>query len=98
MIILKKIIVSHKMVSLIAIILLVGCFRPKQKLLTAPEDSRFKKIVITEDLFWPMGFEISDEGIIYLIESGGKLKIIDPSTGNSKIAGTLQIFDYQFLF
>ena len=93
MIILKKIIVSHKMVSLIAIILLVGCFRPKQKLLTAPEDSRFKKIVITEDLFWPMGFEISDEGIIYLIESGGKLKIIDPSTGNSKIAGTLQLFE-----
>lgn len=75
------------------VVLLTGCGKEKDVLTRVPEENRFKKTVITEDLTSPMTFEIPADGRIYLIESGGTLKIIDPGTGQAKIAGKLKVFN-----
>ena len=89
---LKKI-VQNKIFYIGIVIMLMSCVRQKEKLIEPPEENRFKRTVITEDLSRPMAFEISVDGKIYLIESGGNLKIIESNTGKSKIAGTLKLFD-----
>lgn len=84
---------QHRICLFCLVILLTGCGNEKKKLTAVPEENRFKKTVITEDLISPMAFEIPADGRIYLIESGGNLKIIDPATGVSKIAGKLKVFN-----
>lgn len=83
----------YKIRSLCLVILLTGCGREKEKLAGVPEENRFKKTVVTEDLNSPMAFEIPADGRIYLIESGGNFKIIEPGTGVAKIAGKLKVFN-----
>lgn len=90
---LKETIVPHKIYCLCIVILLAACAAKKEKSTEAPEENRFIKTVITEDLTSPMAFEIPADGRIYLIESGGNLKIIEPGTGIAKIAGKLKVFN-----
>lgn len=52
---------------------------------------RFERTTVYGGLVQPMELDIAPDGRIFLIELGGTIKLIDPDTGESKVAGTLDV-------
>jgi cytochrome c len=60
-----------------------------------PEDIRFKVDRLLGNLPQPMELEVAPDGRIFFNEYGGALKIYDPKTKLSTVAGTLEVFKAQ---
>lgn len=58
---------------------------------TKPDDSRFTKITLDNDLNEPMELSIAEDGIIYYIERVGHLNSFDPTTNKKKRITTLKV-------
>ncbi|AEI51939.1 PQQ-dependent sugar dehydrogenase [Runella slithyformis] len=56
-----------------------------------PDDSRFTKIVLDDDLNEPMELAIADDGVIYYIERIGHLNSFDPKTHKKKLITKLNV-------
>ncbi len=56
-----------------------------------PDESRFTKVVLDNDLNEPMELAIADDGIIYYIERVGHLNSYDPITNKKKRVTTLNV-------
>jgi cytochrome c len=70
------------------IVLLTNLFvNPAEK----PDDSRFTKIVLDDDLNEPMELAIADDGVVYYIERVGHLNCFDPATHQKKRITTLNV-------
>jgi cytochrome c len=55
------------------------------------DQSRFERISVAKDLVQPMEFDIAHDGTIFLIELAGKLKTINPTTGESQVVGEISV-------
>jgi cytochrome c len=55
------------------------------------DPNRFEKTLVVGGLTQPMEMAIAPDGTIYLIELAGKLKAIDPNTGEVKTVGSLKV-------
>ncbi|MCE2813007.1 MAG: PQQ-dependent sugar dehydrogenase [Planctomycetaceae bacterium] len=55
------------------------------------DPNRFEKTLVVGGLTQPMEMAIAPDGTIYLIELAGKIKAIDPNTGESKTIGSLKV-------
>ncbi len=58
---------------------------------TKPDDSRFTKIVLDDDLNEPMELAIADDGVVYYIERIGNLNSFDPKTNKKKLIAKLNV-------
>lgn len=62
----------------------ISCQQNKPKLLQEefrkPEENRFTKVVLAENLDEPMQFEILKDGRVLFVERKGKIKVFDPAT------------------
>jgi cytochrome c len=56
-----------------------------------PDESRFTKIVLDDDLNEPMELAIADDGVVYYIERVGHLSSFDPATNQKKRITTLNV-------
>jgi cytochrome c len=56
-----------------------------------PDDSRFTKIVLDDDLNEPMELAIADDGVVYYIERIGNLNSFDPKTNKKKVIAKLNV-------
>ncbi|KAB7726871.1 carbohydrate-binding protein [Rudanella paleaurantiibacter] len=56
-----------------------------------PDDSRFTKVVLDNDLNEPMELAIDNQGILYYIERVGTLNRLDPRTGQKKQIAKLAV-------
>ena len=61
---------------------------------TKPEDNRFIPVVLTPEasLDEPMMFQVTQNGIVYIIERKGGLKKIDPNTNTVSLITTLPVY------
>jgi cytochrome c len=53
--------------------------------------SRFERTIVAADLAQPMEIEVAPDGKIFVIELGGKLKLVDPTTGVVNEVGKLTV-------
>lgn len=53
--------------------------------------SRFERTIVAADLAQPMEIEVAPDGQIFIIELGGKLKLVDPATGVVTEVGKLTV-------
>ena len=56
-----------------------------------PDDSRFTKVILDDDLNEPMELAIADDGTVYYIERIGTLNSLDPKTNKKKQIAKLNI-------
>lgn len=56
---------------------------------------RYHIEVLAQSILKPMELEIAPDGRIFVNDIGGNLHILDPSSGKTKIAGTLEVFTEQ---
>src|SRR5690606_18856778 len=50
-----------------------------------PEDNRFTKTVLSNDLNEPMELSVAPDGRVFFIERAGNFSVYDPSTGATKL-------------
>lgn len=55
------------------------------------ELARFERTSVAKSLIQPMEFDVAPDGKIFLIELAGKLKTIDPKSGEQTVVGELQV-------
>lgn len=55
------------------------------------ELDRFQRTTVWSELVQPMELDIAPDGRIFLIELAGAVKLIDPSRGEAKVVGTLEV-------
>ncbi|MCW3120155.1 MAG: hypothetical protein JWM28_4237 [Chitinophagaceae bacterium] len=92
----KKIIYFLKVfVSVIFLVSVAGCAGKKERksVSSLPEENRFRKTLITDNLVSPVQLKVAGTGKVYLVETSGNLKIIDPITKQVKSAGTIKTYD-----
>jgi cytochrome c len=75
-------------IVILAIVLLFSCDNPQQ---LKPDDSRFTKKVLVENLDEPMQFEILDDDRVLFVERKGKIKVYDPIEKKTKIIADLAV-------
>ena len=54
------------------LLLLICCTGKVDKEIKMPEENRFQRVVIKEDLYMPTELEIAEDGFIYFAEANGK--------------------------
>jgi len=59
--------------------------------LTKPEDNRFTKVVLAENLNQPMQFEILDDGRVIFVEREGSVKVYEPHTQQVKTLANIDV-------
>jgi len=69
-------------------ILLVSCDNSKK---LKPDDSRFTKEVLLENLDEPMQFDILNDDRVLFVERKGKIKVFDPKEKTTKIIADLPV-------
>lgn len=57
-----------------------------------PEESRFTKTTLVEQLDEPMELEVLSDGKVLFIERKGKLKLYDPEGSITKVVGSLAVY------
>ncbi|TDB62788.1 PQQ-dependent sugar dehydrogenase [Arundinibacter roseus] len=75
---------------LLLIIFFTG-FTTDQDVPSKPDDSRFTKVVLDDDLNEPMELDIADDGVVYYIERIGNLNSFDPKTNKKKLVAKLHV-------
>lgn len=55
------------------------------------ELARFERTAVAKNLLQPMEFDVGPDGTIFLIELAGKLKTINPKSGQQEVVGELQV-------
>jgi len=72
----------------------VSCSTPKTSPTYSemPEESRFTKITLVEQLDEPMELEVLADGKVLFIERKGKLKLYDPVTSVARVVGSLSVY------
>jgi len=63
----------------------------KSKSTKAPEDNRFTKTILSNDLNEPMELAVASNGSVYFIERSGKLYHYDPGTQATKVVYTFPV-------
>ncbi|WPP51975.1 PQQ-dependent sugar dehydrogenase [Catalinimonas niigatensis] len=58
---------------------------------TKPDDNRFTKIILAEQLDEPMQFEILDDGRILFVERKGKIKFYNTKTSQTSLVGEIPV-------
>src|SRR5687767_10321968 len=58
-----------------------------------PEENRFSRVVLRENLYMPMELEVATDGNIYMIEANGRLSKVNPQTKAIKLIGTIKNSD-----
>lgn len=58
----------------------------------APEENRFGKVVLDENLDEPMELEILPNGKILFVERGGDIHLFDPEVDSTKLVTTIPVF------
>ncbi|REG94382.1 PQQ-dependent sugar dehydrogenase [Algoriphagus antarcticus] len=71
-----------------ACLLFFACDSPKQ---IKPDDSRFTKMLLVDNLDEPMQFEILDDDRVLFVERKGKIKLYDPKDNKTKIIADLDV-------
>src|SRR5690554_2572163 len=56
-----------------------------------PEDNRFTKVVLAENLDQPMQMDILKDGRVIFVEREGSVKVFDPNTGVIKILAEIPV-------
>ncbi len=71
-----------------------SCSAPKSNphAFEMPEESRFTKITLVEQLDEPMELEVLPDGKVMLIERKGKLKLFDPEGSVTRVVGFLSVY------
>lgn len=74
-------------------IIMQGCgdHTTKSKATKAPEDNRFTKTILSNDLNEPMELAVAGNGSVYFIERSGKLYHYDPATRATKVVYTFPV-------
>jgi cytochrome c len=72
---------------------LAACRQPEKAKQSLPEENRFHRVILKDNLFMPMMVDIGADGQVYLIEANGKLSRIDPVTKTSLLLGTVENAD-----
>ncbi len=60
-----------------------------------PQQDKFDRVVLTEELVDPMELDIATDGRVFIAERGGVLKIYDPNTGRTSVAGSIGVHSQQ---
>ncbi|SHG06829.1 cytochrome c [Fodinibius roseus] len=63
----------------------------RQEVSKKPEENRFTKETLTEDVNQPMQMEILKDGRVLFIEKIGKVKVFDPSNSQVKVIGEIPV-------
>jgi cytochrome c len=66
--------------------------KPVGQLAKAPEENRFTKTVLVEDLKEPMELAVADNGEVYWAERYGNVHRYDPTTGQAAQIGKVEVF------
>lgn len=79
---------------LLQLIFVIGCTAPKTDPVYTemPEESRFTKITLVEQLDEPMELEVLADGKVLFIERKGKLKLYDPDGLGARVVGSLSVY------
>jgi len=56
-----------------------------------PEESRFTRQVLDDDLNEPMELAVAADGLVYYVERPGYVKRVDPKTGTTKLPAKLPV-------
>lgn len=74
-------------------VIVQGCSNhtSKSKSTKAPEDNRFTKTILSNDLNEPMELAVANNGSVYFIERSGKLYHYDPGTQATKVVYTFPV-------
>src|SRR5690554_5430933 len=75
-------------ILLFGLILLLGCSDPK---IEKPEQNRFAKEVLLDNLDEPMQFQILEDGRILLVERKGKIKLYDPGKKQTQVIADIPV-------
>ncbi|HUH47368.1 MAG TPA: PQQ-dependent sugar dehydrogenase, partial [Arenibacter sp.] len=87
-------ILRHKstLLLLCATLFMLSCGQKKKDLtLYKPEDNRFEKVVLIDQLDEPIQFEILKDGRVLFVERKGRIKIYDPGTEQVAIIGDIPV-------
>lgn len=86
----------------VVLTLLTACAGPRESGIDAPEGraavegvqatdeqptGRFEKVILTEQVTYPMELDVAPDGRVFFIERDGSLKIWDPDTGATSRSG-----------
>lgn len=85
----------HILSTIILIGLIFSCSRLGEKTDTkaeAPDEYRFKKVVLAENLADPFELDIAPDGRVFFIEKSGNLKAYSPVSKEVKTVTTLPVF------
>jgi cytochrome c len=69
----------------------LACAVVAQAQQTEFDPNRFEKTTVVNGLTQPMEMALAPDGTIYLIELAGKIKAIQPDTGDVKVIGSLKV-------
>ena len=83
----------YKKLLIIFLVLLISCNKKEKYNNQMPEENRFSRVVLKENLYMPMELESSNDGSIYFIEANGRLSKINPETKATTLIGTIKNFD-----
>lgn len=73
-------------------IMALSCVRKEEAIgLQKPEQNRFTKIILAEELDEPMQFEILNDGRVLFVERKGKIKVFEPKVGRTRIIGDIPV-------
>ncbi|PXX23713.1 PQQ-dependent sugar dehydrogenase [Arenibacter sp. ARW7G5Y1] len=72
--------------------LMLSC-GPQERTLSLykPENNRFEKIVLADQLDEPMQFKVFKDGRVLFVERKGKIKVFDPQTKQVRIIGDIPV-------
>ncbi|WP_198675270.1 PQQ-dependent sugar dehydrogenase [Pleomorphovibrio marinus] len=73
-------------------IFVFGCQSPGPYDHRMPEDNRFTKITLVEQLDEPMELEVLADGSVFFIERKGKVKLYNGETGETEVVGQLDVY------
>ena len=56
-----------------------------------PQQDRFDRVILTEEIADPMEIDIAHDGRVFIAERSGAVKIYDPATSKTTIAGEIAV-------
>ena len=84
---------KNLLVTFVLFFLIESCRNKATNENKMPEENRFSRVVLRENLYMPMELEVATDGNIYMIEANGRLSKINPKTKAIKLTGTIKNFD-----
>lgn len=89
-----KLPITWNLILLPQLALVISCTTPKTdpQYTEMPEESRFTKITLVEQLDEPMELEVLSDGRVLFIERKGKLKLYDPEGSGARVVGSLSVY------